>query len=310
LTETLKRARRLHIFAAFASIYTIWGSTYLAIRYAVETIPPFLMLGTRFVVSGAILYAWARQRKSPNPTRRQWKNGAIAGFFLLVCGNGAVGWAEQSMASGITALLVSVLPFWLVFIDWVRPKGRAPRPLVIAGLVLGVIGIFVLVDPMGAAGSNGVSKLGASVLMLGSLSWAIGSFYSRDADLPASGIMRTAVEMLGGGILLLSLGLIAGEARDLDLHLISRASVLGLVYLTTFGSLIGFTAYIWLLDKVSPAMVGTYAFVNPVVAVFLGWGFAGEPLSARTLVAAAIVIGAVALITISRGEPAADPECA
>lgn len=233
------------------------------------------------------------------PSARQWRNATIAGFFLLVGGNGAVGWAEQTMPSGLTALLVSVLPFWLVLIDWVRPRGNRPRPAVVAGIIIGVIGIVVLVNPTAPSGPGGVSKLGAGVLVLGSLSWAIGSFFSRDADLPSSGFMRTAAEMIGGGVLLLLLGVIVGELGDFDINTVTRASALGLLYLTSFGSLLGFTAYIWLLDKVSPAIVGTYAFVNPVVAVLLGWAIAGEPLTARTLVAAAIVIGAVALITAS-----------
>ena len=182
--------------------------------------------------------------------------------------------------------------------------------MVIAGLALGVVGIFVLVNPTAANGQTAINLTGALVLIFGSLSWALGSFYSRDADLPASGFMRTALEMIGGGILLLILSAAVGEPGRFDIHHVTTASWLGLAYLVTFGSLIGFTSYIWLLDKVSPAMVGTYAFVNPVVAVFLGWAFAGEPLSARTLVAEAIVIGAVALITISRSEPPVDPECA
>lgn len=299
LTESKKPARRLHLVAAFASIYVIWGSTYLAIRYAVETIPPFLMAGSRFIISGMILFVWSRIRGAPQPTRRHWRNATIAGFFLLVGGNGAVVWAEQVVPSGLTALLVSVLPFWLVLIDWVRPRGKRPRPMVIAGLLLGIVGIVVLVNPT-AVNGHGISKAGTGVLMLGSLSWAIGSFFSRDADLPASGFMRTAVEMIAGGIMLLLLGAAAGEIHSLDVYHITRASGFGLFYLITFGALVGFTSYIWLLDKVSPALVGTYAFVNPVVAVLLGWAIAGEPLSVRTLVAAAIVVGAVALITTSR----------
>lgn len=303
MSDNQKPARRLHIIIAFASIYSIWGSTYLAIRFAVQTIPPFIMLGARFIVSGTILFIWSRMRDCPNPTRRQWRNAAIAGAFLLVGGNGAVGWAEQTMPSGMTALLVSVLPFWLVLIDWARPGGRAPRVMVVAGLALGIVGIFVLVNPLDHSNSAEVNKLGAGVLMVGSLSWAIGSFFSRDADLPASGFMRTAVEMIAGGLLLLACGVLAGEMRSFDIYRVSRASTLGLLYLTTFGSLLGFTAYIWLFDKVSPALAGTYAFVNPVVAIILGWMFAGERLSVRTAVAAAIVIGAVALITTSGAAP-------
>ena len=293
----MKPARRLHVLLAFASIYTIWGSTYLAIRYADQTLPPFLMAGVRFLVSGIILYAWSIRRGSPAPPRVHWRNAVIAGAFLLVGGNGAVVWAEQTVPSGLTALLVSVLPFWLVLIDWVRPGGDRPRGAVIAGLVLGVIGIFVLVNPTAEKTTASVNLTGAMVLMVGSLSWALGSFYSRDADLPASGLMRTALEMIAGGALLLLLGVATRELAGFDLHRVSRASLAGLAYLITFGSLLGFTSYIWLLDKVSPALAGTYAFVNPIVAVVLGWAFAGEALTPRTLVAAAIVIAAVALIT-------------
>jgi drug/metabolite transporter (DMT)-like permease len=297
---TRAHASRAQIAAAFASIYLIWGSTYLAIRYAVETIPPFLMGGTRFVISGALLYVWARSRVAAIPTRINWKNAVIAGGFLLLGGNGAVVWAEQFMPSGLTALLVSILPFWLVIIEWVRPPRQRPSGAILVGLVLGFIGIVVLVGPSELGGHEDASPLGTLVLILGSLSWAIGSFWSRDAELPASGLLTTGMEMLGGGVLMLIVGTLSGELSRLDLHGVSHASVIGLAYLITFGSLIGFTSYIWLLDKVSPAHLGTYAYVNPIIAVLLGWAIAGEKLSARTAVAAAIVIAGVALITIAR----------
>lgn len=293
-------ASRAQIAAAFASIYLIWGSTYLAIRYAVETIPPFIMGGTRFLVSGALLYLWAQSRGAAPPTRINWRNATMAGGFLLLGGNGAVVWAEQFMPSGLTALLVSILPFWLVIIEWVRPPGQRPSGAIILGLVLGFAGIVVLVGPSEFGGHEDVSLLGTLVLILGSLSWAIGSFWSRDADLPTSGLLTTGMEMLAGGVLMLIVGALTGELARLDLHQVSRASMTGLLYLITFGSLIGFTSYIWLLDKVSPARLGTYAYVNPIVAVLLGWVIAGEKLSARTAVAASVVICGVALITIAR----------
>ena len=294
------KASRGQIIAAFASIYLVWGSTYLAIRYAIETIPPFIMGGARFLVSGALLYAWARYRGAPKPTRLHWRNALIAGAFLLLGGNGAVVWAEQYVPSGLTALLVSILPFWLVIIEWARPPRRRPSGLVLVGLVLGFIGIIVLIG-LGNIGGNGdIPLLGALVLILGSLSWAIGSFWSRDAKLPESGLLTTGMEMLGGGALLLIVGMLSGELARLDIHNVSKASTVGLLYLITFGSLIGFTSYIWLLDKVSPARLGTYAYVNPIVAVLLGWAIAGESLTVRTGVAAAIVICAVALITSAR----------
>ncbi len=293
-------ASRAQIIAAFASIYLVWGSTYLAIRYAVETIPPFLMGGLRFLISGALLYAWSRYRGAGRPTRIHWRNALIAGGFLLLGGNGAVVWAEQFVPSGLTALLVSILPFWLVIIEWVRPPRKRPHGAVLVGLVLGFIGIVVLIGPADLGGHGDVRPIGALVLILGSLSWAIGSFYSRDAELPKSGLLTTGMEMLCGGALLLIVGLLSGELSQFDVHRISGASAAGLIYLVTFGSLIGFTSYIWLLDKVSPARLGTYAYVNPVVAVILGWAIAGEKLSVRTGIAAAIVICAVALITTAR----------
>lgn len=298
-------ASRAQIIAAFASIYLVWGSTYLAIRYAIETIPPFTMGGARFLFSGVMLYAWARYRGAPRPTRLNWRNAAIAGAFLLLGGNGAVVWAEQFVPSGLTALLVSILPFWLVIIEWVRPPRRRPSGLVLVGLVLGFVGIIVLIGPGNLGGDGDVPLLGALVLILGSLSWAIGSFWSRDAELPKSGLLTTGMEMLAGGALLLIVGVVSGELASFDLQRVSRDSAIGLLYLITFGSLIGFTSYIWLLDKVSPAILGTYAYVNPIVAVLLGWAIAGEALSVRTGVAAAIVICAVALITSARSSTTA-----
>ena len=297
------RATRGQIIAAFASIYLVWGSTYLAIRYAVETIPPFVMGGTRFLISGLMLYAWSRSRGAARPTRVQWRNATIAGAFLLLGGNGGVVWAEQTVPSGLTALLVSILPFWLVIIEWARPPRRRPNTAVLIGLVVGFIGIIVLVGP-GKIGGNGVSIVGAVVLILASLSWAIGSFWSRDADMPDSGLLTTGMEMLGGGLLLFLAGVVTGELRGFDVGAVSTASWIGWVYLIVFGSLIGFTSYIWLLDKVSPARLGTYAYVNPLVAVILGWAIAGETLTLRTGIAAAIVICAVALITTARSSNA------
>ena len=298
-----QKASRTQLIAAFASIYTVWGSTYLAIRYAIETIPPFLMGGVRFLISGAMLYIWARYRGAERPTRLHWRNTAIAGAFLLVGGNGAVVWAEQSVPSGLTALLVSILPFWLVIIEWVRPPRQRPSIAVFAGLLLGFIGIIVLVGPANIGGKGDIRPLGALVLILGSLAWAIGSFFARDAKLPDSSLLTTGMEMLAGGALLSIAGALAGEFRGFDVHAVTKASAIGLLYLILFGSLIGFTSYIWLLDKVSPAMLGTYAYVNPVVAVLLGWAIAGERLSIRAGIAAVIVICSVALITSARSRP-------
>lgn len=298
------------IIAAFAAIYLIWGSTYLGIRFAIETIPPFLMGGVRFLIAGAALYLWARLRSAEKPRPVHWRNAAIVGACLILGGNGAVVWSEQFVPSGMAALLVAILPFWIVLIDWVRPGGTRPSLGVTIGLIVGIAGLVVLIGPSAihpsaasdtaARAGNGIVLKGAIVLILGSFSWAIGSIYSRHVTLPKSALLATAMEMFTGGAMLLALSVITGEPMQFDLADVSAKSIAGFVYLTTIGSLVGFTAYIWLLSVQPAARVSTYAYVNPVVAVFLGWALAGEALTLQTMIAAAIIIGAVALITTAR----------
>jgi drug/metabolite transporter (DMT)-like permease len=265
-----------------------------------------MMAAARFLVSGAILYAWSRSRGAERPSRLEWRNCAIIGAFLLVGGNGAVVWAERFVPSGMAALLLAVLPFWIVLIEWLRPNGKRPGAGVVAGLIVGLVGLVILVGPSAfdpgaaAAGAGGIQLLGAVVLILGSLSWALGSIVSQHAALPRSAILATGMEMLTGGVFLIVVSAVFREPAHFDLARVSAKSVGGLIYLTTFGSLVGFTAFIWLLGHQPPSRVATYAYVNPVVAVFLGWALAGEALSLRTAIAAAIIIGAVAIITTAR----------
>lgn len=298
---TINTEPRGRIIAAFAAVYIIWGSTYLAIRFAVETTPPFLMAAVRFLISGFILYGLARMRGSLRPTRSHWKHATIVGALLLVGGNGAVVWAEQTVPSGLTALIVAILPFWIVILEWVLPGHRRPTRGIIAGLIVGVIGLGILLGPAVMDQSSEMSLSGGLILILGSLSWALGSLYSKYAKMP-SPLLTTGMEMLSGGVLLLVCALILREPSNFDVRAVSTASILGLLYLTTFGSLIGFTAYIYLLEHVPASRVATYAYVNPVVAVILGWLIGHEPLTARTLIAAVVIIGAVALITTARSE--------
>jgi drug/metabolite transporter (DMT)-like permease len=283
------------LITAFAAVYLIWGSTYLAIRFAIETIPPHLMAAARFLVAGAVLYAWSRWRGAPAPTLRNWRASVFVGGFLLLGGNGAVVWAETRVPSGLTALLVAMVPIWMLVLE-MHPRlgGKRPRAAVVAGLVLGLAGLALLVAPGRLAGR--VDPIGAGVLVLGCLSWAFGSLQSRVADLPKSGFLAAAMEMLCGGALLLLFGLATGQAGQLSLAAMSPRSLFALAYLIVFGSLIGFTAYIWLLGATTPARVSTYAYVNPVVAVLLGWGFANEPMTLRTMLAAAVIVGAVVVI--------------
>jgi len=296
----LLREPRARILAAFIAVYIVWGSTYLAIRYAVQTIPPFVMVGTRFIVSGVILYAWARWRGSPRPTSAQWKDATVTGALMLCCGNGAVSWAEQRVPSGIASLLVAVVPLWMVLVDWLRPRGERPRAVVVVGVIVGLVGLAVLVGPASLSGKGEVDSAGAIVLILGSLAWAAGSVFNRHGSRPDSAAMSTGLQMIGGSIALLLLGLMRGELAQLHVREISAASWAGWIYLVTFGSLVGFTAYIYLLQTVSPAKASTYAYVNPLVAVLLGWAIAGESVTVRSLGAAAIILAGVAMITISQ----------
>lgn len=300
-TPELDGSARTRVAAAFAAVYVVWGSTYLAIRYAVATMPPLLMAGSRFAISGAILFVWARARGAARPTAAEWRTAAVTGFLLICVGNGSVAWAEQRVPSGLSALLVAVVPLWMVLLDWIRPGGTRPGIGVVAGVILGLVGLGVLVGRDAVAGHGVVDALGAGVLIAASMSWAIGSVYNRHGARPDSAAMSTALQMLGGSVALLALGGALGEAHGLDLSSISVASWIGWIYLVTFGALVGFTAYVYLLRNVSPAKASTYAYVNPLVAVILGWAVAGEQVTSRTVVAAAIILGGVALITIARG---------
>ena len=292
---------RARLIAAFAAVYIVWGSTYLAIRFAVETLPPLLMAGARFALAGAILLLWSRvQSHEAAPTRRDWKTGLVSGGLLLVGGNGLVVWAEQRVPSGITALLVAIVPVWMVLLDWLRPRGRRPHALVFIGLALGLGGLAMLVGPGATGAGDRTDVTGAMVLVLASLSWAAGSLYTQHAPKASTGLNGSATQMVAGGALLLVLGLLSGEGATLDLGHATMRSILGFFYLVSFGSLLGYTAYIYLLNHTSAAKASTYAYVNPVVAVFLGWAIAHEAVTTRTVTAAAVILAGVAIITVAR----------
>ncbi|HZI63839.1 MAG TPA: EamA family transporter, partial [Thermoanaerobaculia bacterium] len=255
---------RTRLLAAFAAVYVIWGSTYLAILYAIETLPPFLMAGARFLVAGAVLYGWARLRGVPRPRGLHWRSAAIVGAFLLLGGNGGVVWSEQRVPSGLAALLVATVPLWMVVFESLRPTGVRPGRGVWVGLALGLAGVALLVGRGELAGGRGADPLGAVVLIVASMSWACGSIYARAARLPESPLLATGMEMLSGGVLLTVAGLATGEWGRLALDQASPRSLWALLYLIVMGSLVGFTAYIYLLQKTTPALASTYAFVNPV----------------------------------------------
>jgi len=291
--------KRWQLVLAFASVYIIWGSTYLAIKFAIETIPPFLMAGVRFLISGVILYGWARMKGAPRPSRIHWKSAAVVGVLLLLGGNGGVVWAEQRVASGVAALIVAIVPVWIALMEWKSPGGKKPGWQVSAGLVAGTVGLLLLASPGASLGAH-VDLIGAAVLVFATLSWATGSIKAKHSPLPESPLLSTGMEMLMGGAALVLAGVLTGELGQINVAAMSSKSLLSFVYLTTFGSLVGFTAYIWLLRVGSPTRAATYAYVNPVVAVFLGWLLAGEAITPRTILATLVIVGGVVLITSAR----------
>ena len=293
-------ARRGPVLAAFAAIYLIWGSTYLGIRFAIETIPPFMLSASRFSLAGLIMLAAARMRRAPEVTLPQFRTAAIVGSLLML-GNSLVGVAERRIPSGIAALLVAMTPLFMVLLEWARPGGRRPTLLVGVGLLIGLTGVATLVGPASFGGGARIDLVGAGTVILGSLAWSVGSIYSRHAPRPQSAVMMTAIQMLVGGVFVGVIGIMIGELATFHIAAVSARSVAAWVYLLIVGSLIGFTAFVFLLRVSTAARVATYAYVNPVVAVILGWLLANEAISVRMLVAAAIIVAGVALITIAEG---------
>jgi len=289
------------LWTALLALYIVWGSTYLAIRFAVETIPPFLHASLRFLISGLILYFWRRAAGDSVPTRSNWKATAIVGTLLLVGGNGLVSFAEKSVPSGIAALIITTSPFWLVLFEALRAGGTKPTWLSLLGLLIGFSGVFLLVGPAEITGAgHKFDTFGVILLLIAPVLWSLGSIYARGADMPKSTLMSTGMQMLSGAVALFVVSAATGELNGFSFGQVSTRSWWGLIYLITFGSLVGFVSYGWLLHNAPVSLFSTYAYVNPVVAVFLGWLFAGEELNARIALASAIIIGAVIFINWAR----------
>jgi drug/metabolite transporter (DMT)-like permease len=287
------------VVPALLVIYVVWGSTYLAIRWGLETIPPFTMASGRYLVAGGLLLAWVKRRGAPRVAIRDLGPAFLTGGLMLLCGNGGVVWAEQRIASGLAALIVAVEPLFIVLLQATLPhERRRPSGRAFVGVALGVLGVVLLVGPVRPGGER-VDPWGAAAVLFAAFSWALGSLLSRNFAPPASPLQATALQMLAGGVLLGCASGAAGEWTRFSPALVSGRSLAAVAYLVVFGSLVAFTAYVWLLRAASPALVSTYAFVNPVVAVFLGWLLAREEVGARTLVAAAVIVGAVVLITLA-----------
>ncbi|HXW91769.1 MAG TPA: EamA family transporter [Terriglobales bacterium] len=283
----------------FAAIYLIWGSTYLGIRYAIETIPPLLMMGTRQFLAGVVVFAWARVRGAPSPSRQQWGGAGIAAALLFLGGHGMLAWGEQKVPSGLAALLCATLPLWTVLLA--RLDGSEPRLAWKAwsGVFLGFGGVALLMGP-GIVGQR-LDWTAAVGVLSSALFWALGTSYTRRAVLPSSKILSAAMQMMCGGLWLLMAGLLFGEGSRIEFHHLSARSVLSLGYLIVFGSIVAFTVYTWLVAASSPSMLATYAYVNPVIAVFLGWALAGEALNWRVALATLIIVAGVILVS-TRGK--------
>lgn len=286
------------ILLAFAAVYLIWGSTYLAIRVAIESLPPLLMAGGRFVLAGAVLYVVTRACGAARPTWAQVRAASLIGVLLVSVANGGVVWAEQWIPSGLTAVIVSTMPLWMALLNWHSGDGSRPGIGTWAGLAVGLGGVALLAAPWQAGGT--VPPGPALLLLCTSATWAIGSIYARRAPLPESAFLTTGLELVAGGVALLLAGLAMGEAASFHAELATARSLWALGYLVAVGSLVGFTAFVFLLKHADPTRVATYAYVNPVVALFLGWLLLGEALTPRVLFASGLILGAVALIVASR----------
>jgi drug/metabolite transporter (DMT)-like permease len=284
------------LYLAYAAVYLIWGSTFFAIRIAIESVPPILVPALRHLSVGIIFYPTFRYLSKEKPTLFQWRTAVVTGCLLLFVGNGAVSWVEQIVPSGITALLVATVSLWMVLVDWFRPGGSRPVPRVLVGLLLGFAGLALLVGPKNLGGSERISPLGTLVLVIASFAWAAGSVYSKHHPQPNSPLLGVAMQCIAGGIALVIAVLLSGELRGFHWAQVTHRSWMALLYLAVFGSGVGFSAYAYVLKHSAATRVATYAFVNPVVALFLGWFFGGEPLTVRTMLASAIILAAVLLV--------------
>ena len=289
---------RVSLVAAFAAVYVIWGSTYLAIRWGVAEIPPFLMAGGRFLGAGLVFVAWAAYRGAARPTARDWLTTALIGLLMATGGNGLVSWALQRVPSGIGALLVSMVPFWVALADWLRPRGARPPGHVILGLALGFAGVALLANPTDLAGARALDAVGAGTIVVASLLWAAGSVYSRHAPQPASQSLSSGMQMLGGGAVLMTMSVGSGELAGLDWSSVSPGAFGAWIYVAAFGS-VAYGCYLWLLKASTPAKAATYAYVNPVIALVLGYLLADETLSLWSLGCSAVVVAGV-LLVVSR----------
>lgn len=284
------------LVVSFLAVYVLWGATFFAMRVGLQSFPPLLLAGTRHLSVGLMLFPLLRWKTGIRPTAAHWKTAAMSGFLLLCIGNGGVCWAEETVPSGIAALLVAMVTLWMVIVDWLRPGGHKPSARILCGIVMGFAGMVILVGPAKLGNSGRVDRTGAGILVVASLAWACGSLWSKHGSLPSSPMLGVAMQGLCGGAALWIAGLLTGEMAQFHPLAVTPQAWLAVGYLVAFGSCIGFTAFLYILKKSTAARVGTYAFVNPIVALVVGWLMGGEALSQRTLLAAAIILTAVVVV--------------
>ena len=286
---------------AFTTLYLVWGSTYLAIRVGVGSMPPFAMAAARFAVAGGVLLLFQLWRGATWPTVRQWRSAAISGFFLLMGGNGLVTWAEQTVPSGITALLIGAGPVFVVLAEWAWPGGKRPDALTLGAMVMGFAGVAWLAAPWERTGTGALDPTGVAAIVLATVSWAIGAIYGRHVRDPAPPFVAAGAQMLGGSVALALAAWVNGDYSAWNTAEITPHAWGAFAYLVLFGSLMGYSAFAWLMKYSTPAKTATFAYVNPVVAVLLGWLLLDESLGSRTALAGAVILGAVLVITLRGG---------
>ena len=286
------------IVLAYLSVCLIWGSTYLAIRVGVEHLPPALFAGLRFFFAGGVMLLYGKIKGSPMPARQEVFHLSVVGIFLLVGGNLLVVWSEKSIPSGLTALIIAIVPLFMSSIDSFTPKGHSLSLLGWLGILIGFAGVFILVSPsIGLAEGHSLNPLGIAGLIAASFLWSVGSVYSKHHHVAGDVFVNSGIQNLVPGVLLIVLGLVSGELQEVTM---TEQGIFALLYLIVLGSLIGYTSYVYLLRHVAPAKASTYAYVNPVVAIFLGWIILGEPIDVRTIIAALVILGGVAIVQTSR----------
>lgn len=296
-----KHRKSLSIVVALLAVYIVWGSTYLGIKIAIETFPPFLMAGIRFVIAGALLYGFVVYKEKKRPRLIEWRDTTVIGVLLLLGGNGLVVIAEKTIATSIAAIIIATVPLWMILFAWGLKVQSKPSKSTLIGTLIGFVGVAILMFPNSTEVFH-LEMQGLVLSLLAAILWSLGSIYSQRAILPSSVMLSTAMQMLSGGGVLIVVALFMGEWQQFHMANLSLRSIEALLYLILIGSLVGFSAYVWLLKNVSPYLASTYAFVNPLVALALGYFFADEILSSKALIATVLIISAVVMITLFKAK--------